>query len=278
MPDVFFSDDSRQAHPSREGMGPLVAAGFIHVASESVRDLERDLDELCNQYGFPDGPAGEFKWSPGRELWMRDNLVDARRAAFFEEALGLAGTAGVQAVIVVEDTQRRPATTTTEHTTDVTVLMLERVQSLLGQLDRTGMVVVDRPSGDRADEDRFLQRCLETLSVGTDYVKFDRIATGVVSTPSSLVRLLQLADVVTSCTTALVAGEDRYAPTTFTSIRPLLREEWGRVGGVGLKIHPTLRYVNLYFHLVGDGHYQRGFQGYPLPQATFPYADDPTRE
>lgn len=277
MPDIFFSDDSRQANPSREGMGPLVAAGFVHVASEHVRELERDLNALCSRNGFPDGPEGEFKWSPGRELWMRESLVEQERATFFEEALGLAEAAGVRAVVVIEDTGCRSATGA-EHTVDVTKLMLERVESVLNQLDTTGMVVVDRPSGARRDEDRFLQECLETLSAGTDYVEFDRIATAVVSTPSGLVRLLQLADVVTACTTAFVAGEDQHAPTTFAGIRPLLRRNWGRIGGFGLKIHPDFRYMNLYHHLAGDGYLGRGVQGYPLPQPTLPYADDPMRE
>jgi hypothetical protein len=55
-------------------MGRLVGVGGLLVRGEVVRDLERDLSSLCEKTGFPEGPAGEFKWSPGKDLWMRDNL------------------------------------------------------------------------------------------------------------------------------------------------------------------------------------------------------------
>jgi hypothetical protein len=75
------------------------------------------------------------------------------------------------------------------------------------------------------------------------------------TTNSKLLRLVQLADLITSCTTALVVGENRFAPITFQYIRPLLRSEGGRIGGVGLKIHPAHRCPNLYHWLVGDRDY-----------------------
>jgi hypothetical protein len=100
--DAFFADDSRQRHPSRPEMGPLVATGGIHVPEESIKALEVRLDQLCHQVGFP---AGEpFKWSPGRNLWMHNELVDAEREEFFTRALALAQENGVQACVVVEDT------------------------------------------------------------------------------------------------------------------------------------------------------------------------------
>src|SRR5206468_10725622 len=93
------------------------------------------------------------------------------------------------------------------------------------------------------------------------------------TTHSKLVRLVQLADLITSCTTALVAGENRFAPTTFQHIRPLLRSEGGRIGGVGLKIHPAHRCPNLYHWLVGDRDYMHDNRCYPLPLPGYPYAD-----
>jgi hypothetical protein len=278
MPDLFFADDSGQAAPTRPGMGPLVATGYLHVPSGSVRDLERSLGELCSRNGFPAGPAGEFKWSPGRELWMRSNLVAEARAEFFREALSLARYAECTAVVVIADTSRRTATQAVDHETDVTTLLLERVERQLQSVGRTGIVVVDRPSGGRDDENLFLQSCLETISEGTNYLLPERVAVNVLSTPSSLVRCLQLADVITGCTTALVSGERRYAPITFEHIVPLLRREWGRIGGFGLKIHPDLRYANLYHWSVGDGYLGKGGNGYPLPDDSYPYATDPHEE
>ncbi len=77
--DFIFADDARQQKPSVPGMGPLVAIGGIHVGADHVGPLERELDELCAATGFPDGE--EFKWSTGRQTWMRDHLVDNAKAA-----------------------------------------------------------------------------------------------------------------------------------------------------------------------------------------------------
>jgi hypothetical protein len=119
--------------------------------------------------------------------------------------------------------------------------------------------------------------CLETLQAGTNYVLPDRIAINVVSTPSKLVRLLQLADVVTSCTTAMVSGENNFAPLIFPEVRKLMVSSLGRVGGYGLKIHPDVRYRNLYHWLVGDTHFVRGWMGGPMPMplSSYPYSKGP---
>lgn len=72
--DAFFADDSMQDQPTREGMGPLVASGGVLVPSGNIRDLEQEIDALCDAVGLP--PREEFKWSPSRDLWMRQNLVE----------------------------------------------------------------------------------------------------------------------------------------------------------------------------------------------------------
>jgi hypothetical protein len=86
--DVFFLDDSESNAPSRPGMRPMVAAGGIYVPSEALRALENELDAVCRVYEFPEGE--EFKWSPGRELWMRSNLIEDNRNHFFRDVLNLA--------------------------------------------------------------------------------------------------------------------------------------------------------------------------------------------
>lgn len=275
MLDLFFADDSLQRAPTRDGMRPLISAGGVLVPSERVRSLERSLNQICEETGFPEGDGGEFKWSPGRELWMHRHLHEEGRERFFLRILDAAGEHGVAATVMVSDTDSRTATEAPDHPTDVTRLLLERVNTYLSYRGRDAAVVVDRPSGNRSEEDAFLRGCLETLDAGTTYVTFDRVAINVVSTPSKLVRCLQLADLATGCTTALVAGEDRYAPPIFRRIRPLLMEDGGRVGGVGLKIHPLMRYVNLYHWLLGDEYYRRRNMGWPLPEEGLPYSRSP---
>jgi hypothetical protein len=252
-------------------MGPLVAAGGLLVPGESLRDLEQGLEALCKAYGFP--PGQKFKWSPGHELWMRDQLVAEKRAAFFIEALELAATNRAQTLVVVEDTNYAFAIPESgDHEMDVVAMFLERCNNALANRRRHGVVVVDRPAGGRPEETRYLLRCLESLQTGTRFVQHDHIAMNVLTTASELVRMLQLADVVVSCSVAYVSGENRYSPAVFDHIRPLLgRGDLGTCGGIGFKIHPDLKYVNLYHWLLGDTLFRKRNVGNKLPLKQFPY-------
>jgi len=271
--DIFFADDARQRNPTRPGMGPIVAIGGVYVPGGYVSKLEKALDRLCVSTGFP--PGDEFKWSPGRELWMRDYLVGKARETFFIQALSLARDHRARATIVIEDVNYQKATKASTPEEDVTGLFLERAHWQFKVADTDGIVVADRPGGGRADEDQFLAGCLELLQGGTRYVRPDRIALSVLSTPSKLVRLLQLADVVASCTVALVGGEERFAPPVFDHIRLLLSNDSGRKGGIGLKIHPDYIYANLYHWLLGDSRFVKTGTGTPFPLAERPYASGP---
>jgi hypothetical protein len=271
--DFFFADDSRQRNPSRTGMGPLVAIGGVNVAAEEVGSISRCLDEICVSFGFP--PGEEFKWSPGRELWMHSNLTGERRHEFFLAVVGLLVQKDVVAFVVIEDTQYRTATGSPTAEVDVVKMFLERVDRQCTQGESQRFVVVDRPGGDRRDEDAFLAECLETLQSGTAYVKPSHIAHNVVSTPSKLSRLLQVADFITSCTLATAAGEQQYAPAVFDTIRPLFYNDSGRIGGYGVKIHPDFRYANLYYWILHDSHFWKAACGHPMPLGERPYSRDP---
>jgi hypothetical protein len=264
--DLFAIDDSAARACSRDGMGPLVVVGGIHVPGESVRDLEVGLDKLCADAGFP--PGDEFKWSPPDGAWMRDGLVDEARTEFFLSALGLAADTGVKAIVVMEDTNRAQASSecdTPEE--DVTMMFLERAQASLG--GRHGIVVFDRPGGKQKDEDEFLAKSIERIRSGTAYTKLDKL-TLALATDSKLSRSIQLADVVTSCSRAFVSGETTFSPPVFNEgILPILREEYGCKGGRGLKIQPDYRYGNLYHWLLGDTHHVKFQEGHPLPSNKF---------
>jgi len=268
--EFVFADDAKQKRPSRPGMDPLVAIGGILITQETVQALEKEIDTLCSEYGFPIGEM--FKWSPGPELWMHDNLVGNRRQQFFTQLLELGKDAEVKAIVVIEDTKSATATGSSSHDMDVTQLFLERVQNQFCGRSTTGIVVIARPSGDRKAEDKFLSSCVETLQSGTKYVKPDRIILNPLSSSPNFVRLLQVADVVTSCTTAVVSGETRFAPPIFNTVRDLLVKEGSRCGGIGLKLHPDLKYANLYHWLVGDTTFWKGNVGLPLPLPKLPYS------
>jgi hypothetical protein len=266
--DIFFADDSVQAAPSREAMGRIVSVGGIYVPSASVNALERSLNDLCTRTGFP--PGEEFKWSPGREDWMRQGLVMQARHQFFLSVINQCADNRVRVVVAISDTLSKHPRTCGSHEDFAVQMLIERIQWLASRAGQDVIVVFDRPGGAQAQEETFLARCLETIQEGTPFVRPDRIALNALSTSSHFVRLLQAADLFNGVCTSFVAGEARYSPPLAAAIHPLLANE-GRIGGIGVKIHPDFWYTNLYHWLFGDEYYWRGNIGHPLPLVTHPY-------
>lgn len=268
-----FGDDAEQRNVTRRNMRGLVGAGGIFVDSNAMGELHERMDQLCEDAGFPSGPAGEFKWSPGRELWMWDNLVGDERTNFFKDVVDSAAESGAFAAVVVVDVEASPATNANSPEEDATRLFLERASNRFS--DRHGgVVIVDRPSGGRSEENKFLASCIEHLEDQATFAVPERFAIPPIATQSRLIRLLQAADVITSCTLAYVGGESRWAPGLFERIRPMLARELGRAGGVGLKIHPDFRYANLYYWLLGDDVWVKRGGGVSLPRNGLLYATD----
>jgi len=273
--DFIFVDDSRQPRPSRKHVGPLIGVGGVYVAASKVPALERDIGELCRAAGFPDDQ--EFKWSPGkRESFMKTSLHDEARVTFYRELFRLATTHRATFRVIIEDTNRSPARRVSKcHEDDVTSLFLERVNLSLQAEGADGIVIVAQPGGGSGDTGKFVSTCVELLRVGTEYSKLDRIPLGIVTARSAQMRLLQLADVVASCVLARVAGESNYSSPVFEMIRPLLQQDGGRTGGVGLKLHPDFVFVNLYYWLLRDSHFFKMNTGLPLPLRDRYFAEDP---
>ncbi len=277
--DLIFVDDSKQRNPSRRGMGPLVGVGGFHVPGEAVLPLRLALDELCEQYGFPFHDE-EFKWSPDRKSWMYGNLQSDNRENFYVDCLQAATDHEAEACVVIEDANYKTMSGGTEgHELDAVKILLERIDWHLHDRGMDGLVVADDPSGGRGAEAEFVAECVQTLREGTRFMDLKRISL-VLTEDSKNTRLLQLADLIVGCTVSYVGGEDRYSPPLFEPyIKPLLRSDGGRIGGVGLKIHPDLRYGNLYHWLVGDEYLKKHGWGHPLPVNRAPYvnsATDPT--
>jgi hypothetical protein len=135
------------------------------------------------------------------------------------------------------------------------------------------MSTVAQPSLTRGSTDK--ARCVGLIEAGTEYQSFRNLPLGVVAAQSRQMRLLQLADIVASCTVARVSGEVLYSPPVFDLIRPLLRRGAERIGGIGLKIHPEYVYQNLYFWLLDDRSFWRDRESLSLPDPTRPFAEHP---
>lgn len=232
---------------------------------------ERALQELCLEYGFP--AEERFKWSPGRELWMRDNLQDAARQDFFLRVLDALGELGCKAIVVLVDSSFACATSRIEIGRDLDAVryLIRRTAEWLSEVDEFGVMLMDQPGGGPAQQHEFSSNCARYTANVSAGDGGRRIVVAPVATDSGLVRLLQAADLVTSCTLAHVSGELTYSPPIFEAIRDLLWRADRRVGDVGLVIRPSFRYLNLYRWLLGDGSYKRGSLEAPLPLPRRPY-------
>ncbi|MBN2407287.1 MAG: DUF3800 domain-containing protein [Elusimicrobia bacterium] len=265
-----FLDDSKQNHPTRHGMSSLISVGGVILSAMKVKTVENEIEQLCRIVGFPE--KEEFKWSPGRELWMHDNLTRDNRQEFFQKVLNIINKHKARIVVVIEDTSCRCATNADNAELDIITLILERIEKyLILKNNATGIIIIDRPSGNRKDEDIFLFDTLDTLQRGTGYVMPEHICFNVLSTPSKFVRLLQVADFVNSCSLAYISGESTYSPVIFDEIKPLLCSYRNRIGGIGVKLHPCFKYANLYHWLLGDTHLWKMGIGHLLPLEKRPY-------
>jgi len=175
----------------------------------------------------------------------------------------------------MEDTHCEPAWAESEnHEHDVTSLFLEQADGYFGDVGRHGVIVVPQPGGSRS-EGKFLENCIDPIEGGAKNVSLRSVVLPIMTAPGRYTRLLQLADVVTGCTVARVAGESTFSPPIFEEIKKLFYAENGRsIGETGLKLHPTARYGNLYFHLLGDRYLVMWPDIHELPSPRLPYYPD----
>jgi len=268
--DFVFAADARQSRPLRSGMGPLVAAGGLFVPGEEVPKLEQDVEALCRDYGFPD--CEEFRWSPAEDVWMCGNLVGQKRWRFLVEVVGLVGARRALAVVAVHAANCPTFSGATEAEMDVAGAFLGCVEKRLAVRKADGAIMAPAKSGNGAREEGFVGGCLETLLNEVSCVKSSGVTLSALSLPLRRKRLLQLAEMVVSCTTALVGGDEQCSERVFASVKGLLAREGGRVGRVGLSLHPYYMYANLYHWLVGDSHFWMHGTEFALPLACYPYS------
>jgi hypothetical protein len=269
----FFADDSKQNNPTRPRMGPLLATGGLFIAGDDLASLERSLEGLCHRVGFPANE--EFKWSPRRGSWMHHELVEGARREFFAEVLGICSIHHAIAVIILSDSTCHTPNDRDSHEIFTTKMLIERVNKLAASKGSDAIIITDRPGGGLPAEKKFLSECFDTLRNGTPFVMPTKIAVNPIATDSHLIRALQAADLIVSCTTAFVSGQTTLAPETFEILKPMLSRDLGRAGGVGVKIQPDYKYANLYHWLLGDDLLIKYMNGQSLPIASRPYSTGP---
>lgn len=265
----FFADDSTQ-EGYRQGMGSLVAFGGYLLEDSKLQHLSDQVNSAFLNLEIP--IETEIKWSLPPGNWIRENLSDDGRASVYREVLQVLGRLGAVVVVAVWDSGR--TTLKGDGAFDKCVdFIFERISIKLEKTDSSCLIIADRPGGGKVKEESFLEAFLERVQSGTEYAPPDRVLLNILTTSSKLVRHLQLADLVTSVTTAMVAKKYAYARSAFEQIKPLfLRNARGYVGGTGLKLYPD-QLINLYYWVLGEDAYVRVAMntGWELPMKRYPY-------
>ena len=146
----------------------------------------------------------------------------------------------------------------------------------LTKRDSHAIIVADRPGGGKDQEEQFLSDFLVHVQKGTEYVVPDRVLLNVLTTPSHMARHLQLADLVTGITTAMVCGGYKFAPSLFDLVRPLLiLNHMDGIAATGLKVFPN-DLINLYHWVLKEDflHKGGGAISYRLPTPKLPYSKE----
>ena len=268
---ILFADDSTQ-DGSRQGMGTLVSFGGFLLEASNLQGLDNRVNSVFSDLNVPIDT--EIKWSLPPGNWIRENLEGDKRIEFYREVLQVLADLDAIAVVAVWDCGRTSLQGDDAFNRCVDFIF-ERVSIELSKLDSDCLVIADRPGGGKKQEEGFLEAFLQRVQTGTEFAPPDRVLLNLLTTPARLVRHLQLADLVTSITTAMVAMKYRYARPAFDQIRPLfMKNSLGYVGGTGLKLFPN-QLTNLYHWVLGEDTYVRvGMNsGWGLPMRKFPYHD-----
>jgi Protein of unknown function (DUF3800) len=273
--EIFFADDSIQKVCKRERMGPLVGVGGVLVEEAEIRPLADAIDNIAAAFGIP--KEEEIKWSPNRGSWIRGNLLD-NRTECYRQVLEAAYAHRAKAIVICNDTART-RDSAGEAFKRCLDYLFERLSMNLEDRERHALIVADRPGGGKIQEDEFLAYFLSRVEEGTQYVLPNRLLLNVLTTPSHMVRHLQIADLVTGITTAMVAGLETYAGPLFPFVKNLfIANRPGGIAGTGLKIAPDSprgnSLVNLYHWVLQEHllHKGGGARAYPLPDPGFPFA------
>jgi hypothetical protein len=218
-------------------MSTVVGFGGLLIPEEKLRALQDRIGRIRDRFDVP--KEEELKWSPRRDSWISQNLHGDERRRCYALALRAARKRGAKAFVVCIDTEG--AGYSRERALErALVWCFERVTMCLQDCKSLGIIVCDRPGGGKKEEDEMLERVLSTIQRGTDYVPASTIPINVLTTPSHLVTELQLADIVTGVTTAMIAGDTKYAAPLFEEVIPMFHENtYGTVGGTGLKLYPN---------------------------------------
>lgn len=267
MLDLVVVDDSSQEKPSRPGLASLHGFGGVFVPGSSAAALEARLFELKERSSFPSDPtAGEFKWSPGRGVWMRDGLVEEERFRFHNSVINLMIESRCEAFVVLHEGHSNWPLIWRDAAVKAHQLMADKAT--------TGLLLADMPGGGKTAA--FLGTCYDCLGPAPAPSGRHGIATSAVVAESRHTGLLQLADFVTGAVLSVFAGESGFAPRVFCAISRLFPARDGDAIGERCVLLRPMELVNLYHWLLGDSWVWLDGARISLPSPAYPYFKSPT--
>ena len=269
---LVFLDDSAQTG-RRRGMGKLLSIGAVMFPEASVAAYAEEIEKIRDDLAVP--RATEMKWSPPPGHWLRTGGGSVVRAELYRRSLELAADLEVRTVVVVWDTGRRPLTTSLSHVR-LLEFLYERVSVALEKAGELGILIADRPGGGVRDEETWLAQTVDLTDLGTIYGKPDRIILPIVTAPSHHLPQLQLADLVTSATTAMVANENQFARPLVPALMKIVHRNYrGSAAGTGIKLYPD-DLLNLHHWAFGETTYEKVAMntGWTLPSPRWEYSLD----
>ncbi len=257
---LIFIDDSGQQRPRRENLGELVSVGAVMFPEDQVAEYSRVINQLRAEIGMPDGE--EFKWKPSKGSWLASAGGDVVKGAR-RRMLEIAAQCGVRTAVVIWD-RGRAGWDKKEVAAEILRYLYERIERQLYATDERGVVIADVPGGGSKDHAKWLTEALDLTTVGTTYVKPDRVVMPIVTAPSDHVPHLQLADLVTAATTAAVAGLPNGLELV-DLLKPIARRNaYGSIGGSGLALVPKDALADLYYWVLGETAYYKQGSRYPI--------------
>jgi len=250
----------------REGMGKLDAFGGLLLDANSLQSVNEEINQIMARYSIP--YETEVKWSLPRGNYIRENLVEDERAELYRLVIEVARKNGGQAIVSIADSRR----INVDHQATLRSMfkfVFERLSRYLSRNNEYCIVVSDEPGGGRKNEEAFLVNCLDLIRNGTEFSSPGRILLNVLTVPSHFIRHLQVADVICSVSTAMVAGYHKYALPVFNEIRPMFfKNTTGNIAGAGLKLFPK-ELTNLYYWILGENTFTRARRNLPIEK--YPY-------
>lgn len=257
---VAFVDDSKM--DTREGTEPQRAwfgYGALLVEDQHLPTLDAEFDALKTRHGFPRrrplssrvslDQYREAKYSPGRSLWMRNNLIEEARTNFFRGAAELIESLGGRILLSFYDEKCDDCG---EHEAKKRALenLYERFPAIVEDLETGVVIVVCDFEGSNTQTRSLVEQATGIARFGTWYRSEIRehLYPVLLLGESHLHAGLQIADIAASALGSMLVGEEVYAPPVWDAVRPLLYRRSGTAGGWGVKVR-TNRAGTLYRRL-----------------------------